>query len=136
MTNDNEQLRKIQEIDIESYVTDLGDYSLIKPLEIDYRRVVNRNKYLRDYTLEINLVCDGLYQWRKFLLNAQAKLKENKTITPESFEAAYIWVCRNGLLDWVEFHFDLPTLYPYLTGQALPEKRLLVLAKEYTRGGF
>ena len=133
MTNDNEQLRKIKEMDIAAYVTGLGDDRKIKPLEIEYRRVVNSNRVLRDYTEDINLVVDGLYQWCQFLLKVDMALSNNQKVTPAEFEAVYIAICKGGIVSWIEYHFDWAEFYPDVTGHSLDEERLLALRETHTQ---
>ena len=44
---------------------------MIEHLSPEKERWVNHNNFLQDSLLEMNVVADGLYQWRKFLLTAQ-----------------------------------------------------------------
>ena len=127
MTRENEHLKSI---DIGGYIDKIFD--MITPLLPDSKRRLNRNQYLQDTLLELNIVAVGLYQWRNFLLTAQTQ----DQVTPQLFEKAYIRICWDGLLDWAERRMDLPELHYLVTGQKANRTHLSNLAKRYRRGGY
>ena len=127
MIKNNEHLKNI---DIEGYIDKSTD--MIKHLLPDSKQRLNHNQYLQDTLLELNVVADGLYQWRKFLLTAQTQ----EQVTPQAFEKAYIRICWDGLLDWAERRMELFELHYLVTGQKANRTHLSNLAKKYKRGGY
>ena len=122
--------QQIANIDIEPYLDKILD--IITPLLPDNKRRLNHNQYLQDTLLELNIVADGLYQWRNFLLTAQ----KQDQVTPQLFDKAYIRICWDGLLDWAERRMDLPELHYLVTNQKANRTHLSNLAKRYRRGGY
>lgn len=112
----NEQLLKIEAIDITAYEIETEKERLIKTFEPDYKQVVNSNRALRDYLAEINLIIKGLYKWLTFLLNIEANFKANNQLSTTTFKAAYKTMYNNNLLAWLPYYFDLPQLYTDITG--------------------
>ena len=126
----NGKCSMVNDIDIGAYVDKIFD--MITPLLPDSKKRLNHNQYLQDTLLELNVVADGLYQWRKFLLTAQTQ----EQVTPQAFEKAYIRICWDGLLDWAERRMDLLELHYLVTNQKPNRTHLSNLAKRHKRGGY
>ena len=108
------------------------DFLFTKFSTDDGRKILNHGKNLKEHLSEAGLMLDGLYKFFQAMRNWQTK----ENISPEEFDRAYIFLCKAGLVNWLNYTID--PLYYELTGQELEEEsldRLCTLEDEYLRKG-